>query len=114
MLVSVVIAALYGLLAWWTSGVYCLMITLALAQVLRGIAYGWRTMTGGDDGPPVSLGQTWEGSCPGPCTSRPTFSPPCSWSLRSWWRRCIWWCTRRSARAARHSRERGAHGLPGV
>ena len=51
-LVSVVIAALYGLLALWTSGVYCLMITLALAQVLWGIAYGWRTMTGGDDGLP--------------------------------------------------------------
>jgi branched-chain amino acid transport system permease protein len=51
-LVSVVIAALYGLLALRTSGVYCMMITLALAQVLWGIAYGWRTMTGGDDGLP--------------------------------------------------------------
>ncbi|HKX37432.1 MAG TPA: branched-chain amino acid ABC transporter permease, partial [Burkholderiales bacterium] len=29
-----------------------LMITLALAQVLWGIAFGWRTMTGGDDGLP--------------------------------------------------------------
>jgi branched-chain amino acid transport system permease protein len=28
------------------------MITLALAQVLWGIAFGWRTMTGGDDGLP--------------------------------------------------------------
>jgi branched-chain amino acid transport system permease protein len=51
-LVSVVIAALYGLLALRTAGVYCMMITLALAQVLWGIAYGWRTMTGGDDGLP--------------------------------------------------------------
>ena len=50
--VSLVIAALYGLLALRTSGVYCMMITLALAQVLWGIAYGWRTMTGGDDGLP--------------------------------------------------------------
>ena len=50
--VSVLIAALYGLLALRTSGVYCMMITLALAQVLWGIAYGWRTMTGGDDGLP--------------------------------------------------------------
>ena len=32
--VSVVIAALYGLLALRTSGVYCMMITMALAQVL--------------------------------------------------------------------------------
>src|SRR5262249_16439517 len=50
--VSLLIAALYGLLALRTSGVYCMMITLALAQVLWGIAYGWRTMTGGDDGLP--------------------------------------------------------------
>jgi branched-chain amino acid transport system permease protein len=49
---SLIIAALYGLLALRTSGVYCMMITLALAQVLWGIAYGWRTMTGGDDGLP--------------------------------------------------------------
>jgi ABC-type branched-subunit amino acid transport system permease subunit len=55
-LVSVVIAALYGLLALRTSGVYCMMITLALAQVLWGIAYGWRTMTGGDDGLPGIAG----------------------------------------------------------
>jgi branched-chain amino acid transport system permease protein len=51
-LVSVIMAALFGLLALRTSGVYCMMITLALAQVLWGIAYGWRTMTGGDDGLP--------------------------------------------------------------
>ena len=50
--VSVIIAALYGLLALRTSGVYFMMITLALAQVLWGIAYGWRSMTGGDDGLP--------------------------------------------------------------
>ena len=50
--VSVVIAALYGLLALRTAGVYFMMIILALAQVLWGIAYGWRTMTGGDDGLP--------------------------------------------------------------
>jgi len=49
LLVSVVIAAFHGLLALRTSGVSCMMITLALAQ---GIAYGWRTMTGGDDGLP--------------------------------------------------------------
>lgn len=49
---SVLIAAVFGLLALRTSGVYFMMITLALAQVLWGIAYGWRTMTGGDDGLP--------------------------------------------------------------
>jgi branched-chain amino acid transport system permease protein len=49
---SLIIVANYGLLALRTSGVYFMMITLALAQVLWGIAFGWRTMTGGDDGLP--------------------------------------------------------------
>ena len=45
-------AALFGLLALRTRGAYLLMITLALAQVLWGIAYGWRSVSGGDDGLP--------------------------------------------------------------
>jgi branched-chain amino acid transport system permease protein len=50
--VSVSVAAIYGLLALRASGVYFMMLTLALAQVLWGIAFGWRSMTGGDDGLP--------------------------------------------------------------
>jgi branched-chain amino acid transport system permease protein len=49
---SALLGALYGLLALRARGTYFLMITLALAQVLWGIAFGWRTMTGGDDGLP--------------------------------------------------------------
>jgi branched-chain amino acid transport system permease protein len=45
-------AALFGLLALRAQGSYLLMITLALAQVLWGIAFGWRAFTGGDDGLP--------------------------------------------------------------
>jgi branched-chain amino acid transport system permease protein len=45
-------AALFGLLALRTHGAYLLMITLALAQVLWGIAFGWKSLTGGDDGLP--------------------------------------------------------------
>jgi branched-chain amino acid transport system permease protein len=45
-------AALFGLLALRTRGAYLLMITLALAQVLWGIAFGWKSLTGGDDGLP--------------------------------------------------------------
>jgi branched-chain amino acid transport system permease protein len=67
---SLIIAALYGLLALRTSGVYCMMITLALAQVLWGIAYGWRTLTGGDDGLPgiarPDLGVLWPWSLQDP------------------------------------------------
>jgi branched-chain amino acid transport system permease protein len=45
-------AGLFGLLALRTRGAYLLMITLALAQVVWGIAFGWRSFTGGDDGLP--------------------------------------------------------------
>jgi len=49
---AAVTAALFGLLALRAQGSYLLMITLALAQVLWGIAFGWRSLTGGDDGLP--------------------------------------------------------------
>lgn len=51
-LAAAVTAALFGLLALRTHGSYLLMITLALAQVLWGVAFGWRSFTGGDDGLP--------------------------------------------------------------
>lgn len=46
------LGALFALFALRARGSYLLMITLALAQVVWGIAFGWRTMTGGDDGLP--------------------------------------------------------------
>jgi branched-chain amino acid transport system permease protein len=51
-LIAAATAALFGLLALRTRGSYFLMITLALSQVLWGIAFGWRSLTGGDDGLP--------------------------------------------------------------
>lgn len=47
---GLVVAAIFGLLAVRTHGASFLMITLALGQVLWGIAYKWRAFTGGDDG----------------------------------------------------------------
>ena len=47
-----VAAALFGLLAIRARGPYFLIITLALSQVLWGIAFKWRSVTGGDDGMP--------------------------------------------------------------
>lgn len=47
---GLVVAAVFGLLAVRTHGASFLMITLALGQVLWGIAYKWRAFTGGDDG----------------------------------------------------------------
>ena len=51
-LVAVLGGAIFALLALRARGSYFLMITLALAQVVWGIAFGWRTLTGGDDGLP--------------------------------------------------------------
>jgi branched-chain amino acid transport system permease protein len=48
--VSIALGAVFGLLALRTSGVYFLMITLALAQVAWGVVFSWRDLTGGDDG----------------------------------------------------------------
>lgn len=49
---SVALALGFGPLMIRARGAYCLMITLALAQVVWGIAFGWRSFTGGDDGLP--------------------------------------------------------------
>lgn len=48
--VGLILAALFGFLAIRTYGASFLMITLALAQVVWGIVYKWRSFTGGDDG----------------------------------------------------------------
>jgi branched-chain amino acid transport system permease protein len=45
-----VTAALFGLLVLRTRGAYFFMITLALSQMLWGIAINWRSLTQGDDG----------------------------------------------------------------
>ncbi|MCC6193209.1 MAG: branched-chain amino acid ABC transporter permease [Burkholderiales bacterium] len=47
---AALLALAFGLLVLRTTAVFFLMITLALAQVLWGIAYTWRSVTGGDDG----------------------------------------------------------------
>ncbi len=45
-------ACLFGLLAVRAYGPYFMIITVALSQVLWGIAFKWRSFTGGDDGIP--------------------------------------------------------------
>jgi branched-chain amino acid transport system permease protein len=52
MVLGGITAALLGLLAIRAKGAYFLIITLALAQILWGIAFKWRSITGGDDGMP--------------------------------------------------------------
>lgn len=52
-LASVLVLALgFVPLTLRARGDYFLMITLALSQVIWGVAFGWRSMTGGDDGLP--------------------------------------------------------------
>jgi len=42
----------FGYLALRTTGIYFIMITLALAQMLWALVWRWRSFTGGDDGLP--------------------------------------------------------------
>jgi branched-chain amino acid transport system permease protein len=50
MALGAALAALFGLFAIRASGVYFLMITLALGQCVWGLAYRWNSLTGGDNG----------------------------------------------------------------
>lgn len=47
---AVLTAAVFGWIALRASGIGFLMITLALSQVLWGLAYRWSSVTGGDNG----------------------------------------------------------------
>src|ERR1700760_3753129 len=53
-LIGAALAAVFGLFAIRASGVYFLMITLALGQCVWGLAYRWNSLTGGDNG--INLG----------------------------------------------------------
>jgi branched-chain amino acid transport system permease protein len=50
MAIGAALAALFGLFAIRATGVYFLMITLALGQCVWGLAYRWNSLTGGDNG----------------------------------------------------------------
>jgi branched-chain amino acid transport system permease protein len=50
MLMGGATAAFFGLFAGRATGVYFLMITLALGQCVWGLAYRWDSFTGGDNG----------------------------------------------------------------
>ena len=49
-LTGAALAAVFGFLAIRATGVYFLMITLALGQCVWGLAYRWNSLTGGDNG----------------------------------------------------------------
>lgn len=62
-LLAAAVASIFGLLALRATGVYFLMITLALGMVVWGLAHRWVTMTQGDNGiagvPRPDLGLPW-------------------------------------------------------
>lgn len=47
---TTVMAAVFGLIALRATGLGFLMITLALGQILWGVAFRWASVTGGDNG----------------------------------------------------------------
>jgi branched-chain amino acid transport system permease protein len=64
------VAAVFGLFALRASGVYFLMITLALGMVVWGLAQRWVSMTSGDNGisgvPRPAVGLPWSLASPLP------------------------------------------------
>jgi len=48
--VTIVASAVFGVLALRSTGIGFLMITLALGQIVWGIAYRWASLTNGDNG----------------------------------------------------------------
>jgi branched-chain amino acid transport system permease protein len=62
-LMAIVVAIFFGLVAVRTVGVNFVMVTLALGQMIFAVAWRWRSLTGGDDGLPgisrPDLGLPW-------------------------------------------------------
>ena len=62
-LVATVLGLLLGLLALRARGLFFIMLTLALAQMVWAIVWRWHSLTGGDDGLPgiarPDLGLPW-------------------------------------------------------
>lgn len=49
---TLVVSAVYGLLAMRTSGIYLLMVTLAVGMLIYGLAFRFSSITGGENGIP--------------------------------------------------------------
>ena len=62
--VTLIVSLVYGVLAMRTSGIYFLMVTLALGMVVFGLAYRLSSVTGGENGitgiqRPAFIGEYW-------------------------------------------------------
>jgi branched-chain amino acid transport system permease protein len=54
LVVTIVASALFGVLALRSTGIGFLMITLAIGQIIWGMAYRWQSLTNGDNGVNIS------------------------------------------------------------
>jgi branched-chain amino acid transport system permease protein len=52
LIVAAILSFLLGLIAITVSGIYFMMITLAIGQVFWALVWSWKSLTGGDDGLP--------------------------------------------------------------
>src|SRR6202047_969986 len=64
-LTATLVAAIFGLLAVRTSGVYFLLLTLALGMIVWGICLRWTQVTGGENGMRGDVRPVWVGVAPG-------------------------------------------------
>lgn len=62
-LITTLVAALFGVIALRVSGIYFLLVTLALGQLVNSVGVKWKSVTGGSDGLPgipfPALGLSW-------------------------------------------------------
>jgi branched-chain amino acid transport system permease protein len=58
-LAATLVAAIFGLLAVRTSGVYFLLLTLALGMIVWGICLRWTAVTGGENGLRGDVRPSW-------------------------------------------------------
>ena len=72
--------AVYAVLSLRSTGIGFIMITLALGEIIWGLAYRWISITGGDNGINLHGGRSRSASR----SPRPTPS-----ITRRWW--CSWW-----------------------
>ena len=62
-LMATLFAAIFGVIALRVSGIYFMLVTFALGELLFHVVWVWRSVTGGSDGivniPPPDLGVSW-------------------------------------------------------
>ena len=107
LLATLAATAMFAVLALRGTGLGFVMITVALGQIVWGIAYRWISLTNGDNGISISARPAPFGlSLADAAGVLLGDASSCSWSPSPRWRSSS---PRRSARPARHARPAAAH-----